>query len=95
MAAILFSLPLVGSPTGEGYQLSFFAAGTSSPQAVFHDSNLGSAWLQPIVFNADGMPDGPIYLSPTPALKVVYVDEHDVPVSGYPVDNVSPAEVAS
>lgn len=95
MAAILFSLPLIGSPTGVGYSLQFYAAGTSDEQEVYTDSDLNVAWLQPIVFNADGMPDGPIYLTPTPALKVVYLDNNDVPVSGYPVDDVSPAAVAS
>jgi len=95
MAAILFSLPLPGTPTGLNYELSFFEAGTSTPLDVFTDSDLGAAWSQPIVFNADGMTDGPIYLSPTPALKVFLKDENGVDVNGYPVDDVSPAAVAS
>jgi hypothetical protein len=95
MAAIAFYFPIPGTPTGEDYQLSFFEAGTSTPADVFSDSDLGTPWVQPIVFNADGQPDGPIYLSPTPALKIVYVDENAVAVPGYPFDGYSPAAVAT
>lgn len=94
MAAIQFYLPLPGTPTGVDYELSFFEAGTSTPADVFTDSDLGVAWAQPIVFNADGMPDGPIYLSPTPALKVSLKDENGVDVNGYPIDDYSPPAVA-
>jgi hypothetical protein len=92
MAAV-FSFPLPGTPSAVGYQLSFFQAGTATPQDVWTDSDLSIAWAQPIVFNADGNPDGPIYLSPTPALKVVYLDANSVAVPGYPVDDVSPYAV--
>lgn len=94
MAATLFSLPLPGTPTGVGYMLRVYEAGTSTPADLFEDSDLGSAWAQPIVFNADGMPDGPIYWGPTPALKVSFQDENGVEVPGYPVDSVSPTAVA-
>lgn len=95
MAAQSFYFPIPGTPTGEGYSLSFCAAGTSTPQAVYHDSDLGSEWAQPIVFNADGQPDGPIFLSPTPALKILYTDENDVDVPNYPYDDYAPLAVAS
>lgn len=95
MAAFSFYFPVPGTPTGEGYELSFFIAGTSTPSPVYHDSDLGSAWAQPIVFNADGQPDGPIFLPSTPAVKIVYTDESDVAVPGYPYDDFSPLEVGS
>ena len=81
--------PLVGA------KLYVYAAGTSTPQPVFHDSDLGSAWTQPIVTNAAGQSTGPIYLTPTPALKLVATDADDVPLSGFPMDDYSPAAVAT
>jgi len=95
MAAALFYFPLPGTPTAEGYQLSFMEAGTSTPIDVWTTPDLDVAWAQPIVFNAEGNPDGPIFLSPTPAVKVIYLDENSVAVPGYPVDFVSPYEVAT
>lgn len=80
--------PLVGA------KATFFEAGTSTPLAVYTDSDLSVAWAQPIVTNAAGQSDGPIYLFLTPALKIVVVDANDVPVAGYPADNISPAAVA-
>ena len=93
MAAFSFYFPLPGTPTGEGYSLSFFQAGTSTPSAVYKDSALGSAWAQPIILNEDGQPDFPIFTPPTPALKIVYTDADDVAVTGYPYDNYSPLAV--
>lgn len=95
MAAPIFYFPLPGTPTGEGYQLSFYQAGLATPLPVWTDVARTIAWAQPIVFNADGNPDGPIYLSDTPAYKVVYLDDDDVAVPGYPVDFVSPYEPAT
>lgn len=95
MAAFTFYFPVPGTPTGEGYSLSFKIAGTNTATPAYQTSSLGSAWAQPIVFNEAGSPDGPIYLPPTPALKVVYTDGDGVAVSGYPYDNYSPLEVGS
>ena len=95
MAAIAFYFPIPGTPTGEDYELSFFEAGTSTPADVYHDSDLGTPWVQPIVFNADGQPGDAIFLSPTPALKIVYEDENSVAVPGYPFDDYSPAAVGT
>lgn len=95
MAAPIFYFPLPGTPTAEGYQLSFFEAGTSTPLDVWTDVDRSVAWNQPIVFNADGNPDGVIYLSDTPAYKVQYLDANSVAVPGYPIDNISPYEVAT
>lgn len=95
MAAALFYFPLPGTPTCEGYQLSFYVAGSSTPLDVFTDPDLSVQWSQPIVLNAEGNPDGLIYVSPTPAYKVVYLDQDDVPVPGYPQDFISPYAVAT
>lgn len=95
MSAAVFVFPVPGTPTAVGYQLSFFQAGTSTPVDVFSDVDLSIAWAQPIVFNADGEPDSPIYLSPEPDLKIVYLDADDVAVPGYPFDDYAPYAVAS
>lgn len=99
-ANTLFSAPFLYVVDADGIPLvgakaTFFEAGTSTPQAVYHDSDLASAWLQPVTTNAAGQSDGPIYVTPTPALKIVVVDANDVPVDGYPMDDWSPSAVAS
>jgi len=99
-ANCLFSQPFLlvldtdGNPV-VGAQITVFQAGTSTPEDVFTDSSLGVAWSQPIITNAAGQTDGPIYVSPTPALKIVVLDADDVPCPGYPIDNWSPSAVAT
>ncbi len=78
-----------------GAQITVFEAGTSTPVDVFHTSVPDTAWTQPIVTDAAGNSEGPVYVSPTPALKIVVVDANDDPVTGYPVDEWSPSAVAS
>lgn len=80
-------VPLVGA------KITTFEAGTSTPLDVYSDSDLTVPFSQPFLTNAAGQTDGPVYVSPTPAIKVVIVDADDVPVSGYPVDNWSPSAV--
>ncbi len=89
----VFYFPLLGTPTAEGNQLWFYEAGLDVPLDVWTDSDLTIPWVQPIVFNATGNPDGLIYVSPAPAYKVVYQDADDVPIPGYPVDFVSPSTI--
>ena len=62
---------------------------------VYTDSDLGVAWLQPLETNAAGQTTGPVYVSPTPALKIVVVDALGAPVPGYPLDDYSPSAVAT
>ena len=81
--------PLVGA------QIRIYIAGLSTPQPVYHDSDLTTPWTQPIVTNAAGQSDDPIYVSPTPALKIAITDADDVDLPGYPMDDWSPYEVAS
>ena len=81
--------PLVGA------KITTFQAGTSTPQAVYTEPTVTTAWTQPIVTNAAGQSTGPIYVRPTPALKIVVVDANGVAVPGYPMDFWSPSAVAS
>lgn len=94
MSAAVFVFPVPGTPTAVGYQLSFFEAGSSTPVDVYSDVDLTTPIAQPIVFNADGNPDDPIYLSPSPDLKIVYEDASNVAVPGYPFDDYAPYAVA-
>ncbi len=89
----VFYFPLIGTPTAEGNQLSFYVTGTNTPLDVWTDSDLTLAWAQPIILNAVGESNGPIYVSPTPAYKVVYEDSEGVAIPGYPVDFVSPSTI--
>lgn len=89
--ALVFYFPLIGTPTKVGYQLSFFEAGTDTPLDVWTDSDLTIPWSQPIILNATGNSDGPIYLTSTPTYKVVYEDENGVAIPGYPVDFITPS----
>jgi len=99
-ANCLFSAPFLYIVDANGVPLvgakaTFFQAGTSTPQPVYHDAGLNTAWTQPVTTNAAGQSTGPIYVSPTPALKIVVVDANNVPVPGYPLDGWSPSQVAS
>ncbi len=99
-ANTLFSGPFVTIFDEDGHvvvgaQIFIFSAGTTSPIDVWHENDLSDAWTQPLVTNAAGQTDGPVYVSPTPALKIVVLDADDVPVAGFPVDNWSPSEVAT
>jgi hypothetical protein len=99
-ATTLFAGPVVhivnalGVPI-VGAQITTFVAGTTTVQPVYHDSALSVAWTQPLVTNAAGNTTDPVYVSPTPALKIVVVDAVGVAVPGYPMDHWSPAAVAS
>src|SRR5262249_53069831 len=90
--ASVFYFPLLGTPTALGNKLSFYVAGTTTPLDVWTDSDLTIPWAQPIIFNATGNPDGPIYLTLDISYKVVYTDANDVAIPGYPVDMVDPTE---
>ena len=99
-ANCLFSQPLaliqdaLGNPI-VGAKITTFIAGTSTPLDVYHTPVPDTPWSQPIVTNAAGQSSGPIYVSPTPAIKIVVVDANDVPVAGFPMDQWSPSQVAS
>lgn len=101
MAAVtLFNGPFIhiedadGNPI-VGAQITTFVAGTSTPLPVYRNSGLSLAWTQPLVTNAAGNTTGPVYVSPTPAIKIVVVDADGAPVTGFPMDNWSPSAVAT
>jgi hypothetical protein len=77
-------VPLVGA------KIYVYITGTTTPQPVFRDSDLGSSWTQPIVTNASGITDDPVFVSTTPSLKVLITDADDVDLPGYPMDPWSP-----
>lgn len=99
-ATTLFNGPFItifdadGNPV-VGAQITVFAAGTSTPQDVYTDAALGVAWVQPLETNAAGQTTGPVYVTPTPALKIVVVDDEGAAVDGYPMDGWSPSAVGS
>jgi hypothetical protein len=90
-----FYFPLIGTPTAEGNRLSFFEAGLDVPLDVWTDSDLTLPWSQPIILNAAGESDGPIYVSSSPSYKVVYTDANGIAIPGYPVDFVSPSTIVN
>lgn len=81
--------PLVGA------KIYAYTAGTVTPVALYTDSDLSIEWDIPIVTNSAGQSDGPIYVTPTPALKVKITDADDVDLPGFPADNQSPYQVAT
>jgi hypothetical protein len=99
-AATLFAQPFafITSDEGDpvpGALISVFTAGTTTPAVVYHDSDLMSAWTQPIECEANGKSLGPIFVTQTPSLKVVVTDANLVPVPPYPVDDWTPYLLAS
>lgn len=81
--------PLVGA------QIYVYVAGTSTPTPVYADVDLSVEWAQPIVTNAAGQSDGPIYVTPTPSLKILIQDADNVDLPGYPMDNWTPYALES
>lgn len=79
-----FQLPKVQGLAGS--KLYFYQTGTSTPQAVYTDEDLGVAHSQPVTADASGI-FAPIYLDPRlPSYRVTYRTSADVLV--YTVDDV-------
>lgn len=76
-----------GLPLAAG-SLSFYAAGTTTPQDTFKQADLdpSSVNTNPVVLNASGYADDPIYLSAT-GYKVNLKDADGVQQSGWPRDD--------
>lgn len=66
--------------------LTFYAAGTSTPQNTYSDSALTVPNTNPVTLGADGRPTVDIFLSPT-SYKVVVADSTAAEI--YTFDNVS------
>lgn len=105
-AATLFAQPFAYVPDNRlttrtpgaplvGAKISVFVAGTGTPQTVWQDSDLSVAWTVPIVTNASGASNGPIYVAQTPSLKVLITDADDVTLPGYPADDQTPYALGS
>jgi hypothetical protein len=75
-----------GLVPNDGGFVYFYAAGTSTPQDTFSDSDLVTANPNPIELDTDGRAPDPIFLSPT-AYKVEVQDADGVTL--YTVDDVS------
>lgn len=94
-AATLFAAPFLfitdddGVPV-PGALIYIYEAGTTNEITVYHDSDLSDPWTQPIECDANGKTDGPVFVSPTPSLKVAVTDADEVPVAPYPIDNWTP-----
>ncbi len=100
-AATLFAQPMAYVPDNrddalvpgaplEGAKIYVYITGTTTPQPVYHDSDLNTAWTQPIVTTANGISSDPIFVDTTPSLKVLITDADDVPLPGWPMDPWSP-----
>ena len=78
-----------------GAHITVFQAGTSTPQPVYTNAGLSIAWSQPLTTNAAGQTTGPVFCTPTPALKIVCVDSNGTACPGFPMDYWSPSAVAT
>lgn len=91
--ASTFEFTTTGAPAA-GYQLAFFATGTSTPQTVYSDPNLLTPIDQPIVADANGR-FGAIWLSPSLPYKVTLntaaTDDNPVGSQVWVEDPVGPA----
>ena len=80
-----------GDPAS-GYQLFFYAAGSSTKQNTYTDSTGGTANSNPIVLNSSGQPATQIWFTGGSTYKVVLAtdDDTDPPASGTTIgDNLS------
>jgi hypothetical protein len=74
-----------GVPLAGGL-LYTYVAGTSTPQATYKDSTLGSPNTNPVVLNARG--ECALWLDPTLTYKFQLTDSLGNQIPGYPVDNI-------
>ncbi len=105
-AALLFAQPFVYVPDTRaasttpgaplvGALIYAYIAGTDTPAVLYTSPDLDTEWTQPIETNAAGQSSGPIFTTQTPALKILITDEDDVPLPGYPADDISPYALGS
>lgn len=72
-----------------GAKLYFYQTNTSTPQPVYEDADLSTAFTQPVEADADGV-FPPIYKDPNlPDYRVTLTDADDVIQPGYPIDDIS------
>lgn len=89
-----FFIPGTNTP-GNGVQVFFYAAGTTTKQTAYQDSSTSTAWSNPIVLDSGGnLPTGSkeVWLVGGQTYKAVYAPSNDTdpPVSPYrTADNLS------
>jgi hypothetical protein len=77
-----------GAPLAAGKLYHWVAGGSSVIAPVFHNSNLSSAWTNPIVLDSAGRIPGQVFCPSVPAIRWILTDANDVQV-GATADNVS------
>lgn len=75
-----------GTPVPEA-RLYVYLTGTNTQVPVYSGSDLGSQLSQPIVADSDGVFE-PMWTGSTSLLRLLMTDEDDVPLPGYPMDDV-------
>jgi hypothetical protein len=75
-----------GNPLSGG-KIYTYTAGTSTAAAAYTDSGGGTPQANPIVLNANGLPDNPIWLTGGQSYKLVIKDSTDVTIRT--IDNVT------
>lgn len=98
-AATLFAQPFAhivddAGAIAVGAKIYVYQAGGSTPAVVYHDADLSTPWVQPIVTNAAGNSTDPIFVATSPSLKVNVTDANDVQLDGWPMDDWSPYALA-
>ncbi len=69
-----------GTPLAGGF-LASYIAGTMTPQALYTDSDLATAYDNPIELDGAGRTPGPIYMLATPAYDLYLTDADNVAVA--------------
>lgn len=81
-----------GNPLASGKIFSY-AAGTTTPKALYTDSALTVPHANPIILDGNGRPPGPIYMLAS-GYKIDLQTSASVSVSPYPADNIyDPGEI--
>lgn len=80
----------LGAPLNGG-TLTFYTAGTTTPQNTYADSGLTTPNANPLTLDSAGR--AVIYFSPTPAYKCLCKDASGTLL--WSQDNISPAQVAT
>lgn len=77
------------------YAQAYFRVNNTDTQvAVYSDADLLSERSQPVEADADGVLP-PCYIAGADAIRILLTDEDDVPLPGYPMDDVTPVPIGS
>lgn len=67
----------------------FYESGTTTQVSVYSDADLLVEHAQPVTADADGVLP-PCYVGSSAALRILITDQDDVPLAGYPMDDITP-----